>query len=141
MKNKIILLAAAMTLSLNAAASAKPPKPSTCPEVNNIASVGVDTLEPSSDFPNAWNAYNTSNKYNTREEWMLVIMDDVHAANKEQAQNTVNTALKTLQYEMGPIANEVGWACFYTGTAGQDGITAMTITPPQAIPSARRMKP
>jgi hypothetical protein len=140
MKNKIALLTAIMTLSLNITAIAKPPKPAACPEVSNIASVGVDTLEPSSDFPNAWNVYNTNNKYNTQENWMLVIMDEVHANSKEQAQNTVNTALKTLQYEMGPTANEVGWACFYTGTAGEEGITAMTITPPQAIPSVRRMK-
>jgi hypothetical protein len=141
MKYKFIMTATLLTLSLTSIALAnRPPKPAKCPAVSSIASVGVDTVVPNADFPNAWDVYNKSSKYDTKVDWMLGVMDTVHATSAEQATAYINAGLTTLTYESGPVPNEVGWACFYTGKAGQDDITVLTITPPQTIPTLRLMK-
>ena len=123
-------------------------KPSSCPTVNALASVGVNyaEYEKSQEDPRtgAWVAFQLNNNYSTDAEWSFYILP-FRADSASDALANANAAIPRLAiWGFGePVENHSGdgWDCLYS--TDDAGIMALAQTParnPDEISIASRYK-
>lgn len=125
MKFKVVLAAAALTVS-HFAQAALPPRPDHCPSVSDLKS-HFFFLAQKDPQGHGWAVVNV-NKYNTQDMWGFVV-GFFNVDNYLQAVLKGNMALKSLRGNPDPIPVEQAgtWACQY-GVEG-NGVQAVAMSP------------
>lgn len=112
---------------------ADPPLPSNCPSSHAIRAQGVSTRVIKLD--GAWIAGRRHLKYNTDNLWTFVLMD-IRAASSSDAYDKATKALKSLNFQFGPVIVENRWVCVYNTREGYPGYT---INPPIAFEDVKNV--
>jgi hypothetical protein len=101
-------------------------KPSSCPQASEIIKVGLSS-NLTRDNDGKWYAGRSAQYYGTFHKWTFVI-GGITAANKNDALQKANHALKTLSYKSGPqSAPAEKWLCLYNNASN---FLSGAVTPP-----------
>ena len=109
-----------------------PPKPSKCPGVSAISSVGIQIAQPGDN--GTWVAGVLSNRYDTTDAWTFAV-GDISASSEQDAKAKATDSLSSLNFKMGPIpvTQYNVWACLYTTS---QGYRAIAVTPSLGLVSS-----
>jgi hypothetical protein len=128
--NRGLLLSATLLIITNSL-YALSPQPENCPEARVIKQVGVSQTVLKVD--NSWVAGRRNQRYETHDHWSFV-MSNIHAANATDAFHTAQSALRSLNFQVGPVSSGDKWICVYNTI---EGYPAYTITTPIALENSK----